>query len=85
MMIPDGNDGGNETMHKTETGSVIITEEEIMAAAPHRQPSFKFTMPDGREVEVEVYSSEDDGHACESVTTADGHGAYCRICGETLA
>lgn len=26
-----------------------------------------------------------DDHACESVTTPDGHGAYCRICGETLA
>jgi len=23
-------------------------------------------------------------HACESVTTADGHGAYCRICGATM-
>lgn len=25
------------------------------------------------------------GHACESVGTADGHGAFCRTCGETLA
>jgi hypothetical protein len=24
-------------------------------------------------------------HECGSVTTADGHGAFCRICGETLA
>jgi hypothetical protein len=26
-----------------------------------------------------------DGHACVSTPTPDGHGAYCRICGETLA
>lgn len=24
-------------------------------------------------------------HACESITTADGHGAYCKHCGDTLA
>ena len=27
----------------------------------------------------------EDEHECESVTTADGNGAYCAICGETLA
>lgn len=24
-------------------------------------------------------------HECLSVTTPDGHGAYCAVCGETLA
>ena len=24
-------------------------------------------------------------HRCVSITTPDGHGAYCRICGDTLA
>lgn len=24
-------------------------------------------------------------HQCESTTAANGHGAFCRICGETLA
>lgn len=45
-------------------------------------------------LETEQLHSEIDGqgqlshyapHACDSVTTADGHGAYCPICGTTTA
>jgi len=28
---------------------------------------------------------ETSEHEHESVTTPDGHGAYCRVCGDTLA
>jgi len=45
---------------------------------------------DPRDVARDVQEAEwDDLDAnacrCESVTTPDGHGAYCRYCGETLA
>lgn len=32
-----------------------------------------------------VQAQYDDGCAHESATTPDGHGAFCRFCGETLA
>lgn len=31
------------------------------------------------------YMSQSPDCAHESATTADGHGAYCKLCGETLA
>ena len=34
--------------------------------------------------DVEVYT-EDRGCPHESITTADGHGAFCKYCGDTLA
>jgi hypothetical protein len=35
-----------------------ISAEEIKKAAPYKAGSFKCKLPDGREVEVQVFSSE---------------------------
>lgn len=34
---------------------------------------------------VDYTEGEDQMHECISVTTSNGHGAYCERCGETLA
>jgi hypothetical protein len=47
--------------------------------------SYGARLDDLEEVAFESTSVDDHNHECESVTTADGHGAYCAHCGETLA
>lgn len=40
---------------------------------------------ENRARETEPRSEAVADHACESVTSPDGHGAYCRICGEVAS
>jgi hypothetical protein len=40
---------------------------------------------DRRPIWTDEPSGEAQPHACKSVATPDGKGAYCGICGETLA
>ncbi|TXH50335.1 MAG: hypothetical protein E6Q97_20700 [Desulfurellales bacterium] len=35
--------------------------------------------------DVSVVPEKPSSHACRSSTTADGNGAFCTVCGETLA
>lgn len=60
------------------TGQAVAEQEALVKAARKAGYLGAFRFKGG----VTVPAVE---HACESTTTADGHGSYCRQCGETLS
>lgn len=54
------------------TAEAEPTAEELHAWAARMNQLSPWVDPEG-------------GHVCRSTTTPDGHGAYCAVCGETLA
>lgn len=56
--------------------------DHVIGQHPHEgETRIEYLQRMRREARVDVCGAP----ACHSVTTADGHGAYCEVCGETLA